>query len=107
MWLKGTPPEKDYYAVIFSSTKEDDLNGYYELDDQLMEMAKEDPGFLGWENVKNGNQSIFISYWSDMEAINRWRTNETHMEAKKQFSKWYKRLLSQICKVEHTKLFEK
>ncbi|MFI5164614.1 MAG: hypothetical protein ACHQHP_05130 [Bacteroidia bacterium] len=62
MWLKGNPPKKDYYAVIFASTKEDDLTGYYELDDKLMELAQQEPGFLGWENVKNGNQSIFISY---------------------------------------------
>ena|ERR1051326_917991 len=107
MWLKGAPPEKDYYAVIFISTKEDDLTGYYELDNKLMEMAQQEQGFLGWENVKNGNQSIFISYWENIEAINKWKINTTHMSAKAQYSKWYKRLLSQICKVEHSRLFEK
>ena len=107
MWLKGTPPEKDYYAVIFSSTKEDDLTGYYELDNKLMDLAQEQPGFLGWENVKNGNQSIFISYWQDMASINLWRTDSIHLTAKSSAGKWYKRYLNQICRVEHTKFFEK
>ncbi|MBI3502765.1 MAG: DUF4188 domain-containing protein [Bacteroidetes bacterium] len=107
MWLKGAPPEKDYYAVIFISTKEEDLTGYYEMDNKLMELAQTQIGFLGWENVKKDNQSIFISYWENMEAINNWRINSTHLTAKAQVSKWYKRYLSQICKVEHSKLFEK
>ena len=107
MWLKGNPPKKDYYAVIFASTKEEDLTGYYELDDKLMELAQQEPGFLGWENVKNGNQSIFISYWESAEAIDVWRKNSIHLTAKASANKWYKRYLSQICKVEYTKLFEK
>ena len=32
MW-KNPPPDKDYYAVIFSSTKSTNLDGYKEMDD--------------------------------------------------------------------------
>jgi heme-degrading monooxygenase HmoA len=107
MWLNGKPPEKNYYAVIFVSTKIENLGSdYYELDNELMELAQKEKGFLGWESVKNGSQSIFISYWQTQEDINRWKTNTTHLSAKAQASKWYKRYLSQICKVEHSKSFE-
>jgi heme-degrading monooxygenase HmoA len=107
MWLNGKPPEKDYYAVIFSSTKEDDLTGYYEMDNRLMELAQQQPGFLGYENAAGGNKSVFISYWETMEAIDGWRKHSTHLIAKGQVNKWYKRYLSQICKVEYSRLFEK
>ena len=108
MWLSGKPPVKDYYAVIFSSTKEDNLEeAYYEMDNALMELAQKQPGFLGYENAEKDNKSVFISYWENMEAINNWRKNSLHLSAKAQANKWYKRILSQICKVEHTMLFEK
>ena len=106
MWLKGKPPLKDYYAVIFSSTRSEDLQGYAEMDKLTLELAAQQQGFLGYENVANGNSSIFISYWESMEAINLWRKNAIHLQAKSKAEKWYKRYLSQICKIEHTHLFE-
>jgi heme-degrading monooxygenase HmoA len=106
MWLK-TPPEKDYYAVIFVNTKSDDLDGYAEMDKITLELAQQQKGFLGYENVANGNQSIFISYWENMQAIDNWRKNSIHLAAKASANKWYNRYLSQICKVELTRLFEK
>ena len=107
MWLSGKPPAKDYYAVIFSSTKEDNLEGYYEMDNALMALAEKQPGFLGYENAAKDDKSVFISYWESTDAINNWRQNSLHLTAKAQANRWYKRILSQICKVEHTMLFEK
>ncbi|MGZ3932335.1 MAG: antibiotic biosynthesis monooxygenase family protein [Bacteroidia bacterium] len=106
MW-KSVPPLTNYYAVIFSSEKSEQLKGYAEMDEKTMQLAQEQPGFLGYENVANGNKSIFISYWQNMEAINGWRQNSTHLMAKAKADQWYTRYLSQICKVEHTHLMEK
>lgn len=104
---KKTPPQKNYYAVIFSSTKSDDLEGYKEMDELTMKLAQEQAGFLGYESVNNANTGIFISYWESMDAINIWRKNSTHLMAKTKAEQWYKRYLSQICKVEHSHLMEK
>ncbi len=103
---KKSPPQNNYYAVIFSSTKSDNLEGYAEMDEETMRLAQEQVGFLGYESVNNGNTGIFISYWESMEAINGWRQNSTHLMAKAKAGKWYKRYLSQICKVEHSHLHE-
>ncbi len=89
-----------------------------------MRLAMQQEGFLGYENVVNGNQSIFISYWESMSDIEKWKNTTTqlytkwiHLYDKKLlndfieelflYNKWYKRYLSQICKIEHTTLFEK
>jgi heme-degrading monooxygenase HmoA len=104
---KKPPPQKDYYAVIFASTKSDNLEGYKEMDDLTLNLAQEQQGFLGYESVNNGNTGIFISYWENMDAINNWRQNSTHLMAKAKADKWYKRYLSQVCKVEHCHLMEK
>lgn len=103
---KKTPPEKDYYAVIFSSVKSDDMAGYKEMDELTMKLATEQNGFLGYENVSNSNKSIFISYWETMDDINNWRINSTHLLAKSNAKTWYARYLSQICKVEYSKLYQ-
>jgi heme-degrading monooxygenase HmoA len=104
---KKEPPQNNYYAVIFSSTKSDDLEGYAEMDELTLKLAQEQPGFLGYESVNNGNTGIFISYWESMDAIMNWRQNATHKIAKGNADKWYKRYLSQVCRVEHSRLVEK
>lgn len=104
---KKEPPQNNYYAVIFSSTKSDDLEGYAEMDELTLQLAQEQPGFLGYESVNNGNKGIFVSYWESMDAIMNWRQNATHKIAKGHADKWYKRYLSQVCRVEHSRLVEK
>ena len=104
-WKKAIP-QNNYYAVIFSNTKSDNKDGYAEMDELTMKLADEQKGFLGYESVYNGNTGIFISYWESMEAINTWRQNSTHLMAKAKANQWYKRYLSQICKVEHSHLME-
>lgn len=107
MWLNNKPPIKDYYAVIFSSTKSSDLEGYQEMDDLMMQESQKQKGFLGYESAGTQQSGIFISYWESLEAIDVWRKHIGHMQAKANASKWYQRYLSQICKVEYTHLFEK
>ena len=106
MWKKSIP-EKEYYAVIFSSEKSEDMEGYAEMDELTLKLAWDQEGFLGYESSSNGKKGIFISYWESLEAIQIWRKNMTHIQAKSNAYQWHTRYLSQICKVESTKLFEK
>jgi len=100
-------PSSNYYAVIFSSTKEEDRLGYAEMDELMMKLAHEQDGFLGYESINNGNTGIFISYWENKGSIEKWRINTTHKMAKDQAKNWYKRYLSQICLVESSHEFVK
>lgn len=100
-------PKSNYYAVIFCSTKEEQREGYDEMDELTMKLAQEQEGFLGYESVNNGNTGIFISYWQSKDAIEKWRIHSTHNMAKNQAKNWYKRYLSQICLVESSHEFVK
>ena len=100
-------PKNNFYAVIFSNTKSDDLEGYAEMDEITLKLAAEQPGYIGYESLSNQNNTIFISYWENKDAIENWRNNVTHKMAKSQAGKWYKRYLSQICLVENSILIEK
>lgn len=99
-------PKNNFYVVIFSSTKSNDLEGYAEMDEMTMNMAAQQAGYLGYESVSCQDKSIFMSYWENKEAIENWRNHATHKLAKSGAQKWYKRYLSQICLVESSHEFE-
>ncbi len=103
-WHKS-PPQAPYYAVIFISKKSNDLDGYAETDDLMMQMAAEQEGYLGYSSSGDGKQGIFISYWKDELAINNWRNNPDHRIAKTQGAQqWYSYYHSMICKVESSRI---
>ena len=52
MSLIAKTPTPPYYAVIFSSHKTDDTEGYAETAARMVELAAEQPGFLGVESVR-------------------------------------------------------
>jgi len=100
-------PQPPYYAVIFTSLRTDNSEGYNEIGDKLDEIAKEYKGFLGMDSVRNG-LGISISYWKNMESIKAWKANADHIIAM-QFGKekWYKQYNVRIALVEREYGFEK
>ena len=50
-YWKTEIPNRDYYAVIFCSTKSTDLENYKETDEKIMKLAIEQEGFLGYESA--------------------------------------------------------
>jgi heme-degrading monooxygenase HmoA len=100
-------PQPPYYAVIFSSYQTDDISGYLEMSDKMMELAKQQEGFLGIESARE-KLGITVSYWSSLEAISKWRTYSEHIIAQqKGKSQWYESFKTRICKVERDYGFEK
>ena len=89
---------------MFSYKRGENLEGYLEMDEITLELAKSMPGCLGHESAGDSKELlIFISYWKDMESIENWKRNSTHKEAKaKGKSQWYQWYHSQITKVEHS-----
>jgi heme-degrading monooxygenase HmoA len=94
-------PEPPYYAVIFTNLQTADLAGYEKMADRMVELAQQQPGYLGMESVRNG-LGITVSYWATMEDIKNWKNNLEHMGAQKAGRmKWYESYAVRICKVEH------
>ena len=99
-----TPP---YYAVIFTSFRTDGDNGYGVMSEKMIELAKQQPGFLGMESARDG-LGITISYWSDTESIKAWHGNAEHQLAQKTgYQKWYQSFKTRVCKVERDYGFER
>ncbi|MEQ2528813.1 antibiotic biosynthesis monooxygenase [Robertmurraya yapensis] len=100
-------PEPPYYAVIFTSERTDGDKGYSKMAEKMVELASQQPGFLGVESARDSSLGITVSYWDSVEAIRNWKENSTHQVAQgKGKEVWYKNYKVRICKVERSYSFE-
>lgn len=100
-------PEAPYYAVIFTSIRTEVEDNYGETANRMVELAAEQPGFLGVESARN-EIGITVSYWKDIEAIKNWKMNAEHTIARETGrSDWYQAFKVRIAKVERDYDFTK
>ena len=100
-------PKPPYYAVIFSSTNTENLSGYAEAADLMVDLASKQDGFLGIESARN-ELGITVSYWRDLESIKKWKENTDHAVARSRGrNEWYQSFKTRIAKVERDYSFEK
>jgi heme-degrading monooxygenase HmoA len=93
-------PEPPYYAVIFASTRKECDYGYSAMSAKMLELAKEQLGFLGVDSARS-DIGITVSYWKDLASINLWREHTEHKVAKeKGKADWYQYYTLRIAKVE-------
>jgi len=100
MSLLANTPNPPYYAVIFTSTRTEGDHGYGEMANRMVELAEQQPGYLGVESARE-DVGITVSYWADLESIKSWKANSEHLEAQKAGRKsWYESFKVRISKVE-------
>lgn len=100
-------PKTPYYAVIFTSIRtEKGEKEYTKMAELMLNLAKQQPGFLGEESARNA-VGITVSYWKDLESIKAWKQQTDHKLAQqKGRTDWYKQYKTRICKVERDYEFE-
>lgn len=102
--LASTPPPP-YYAVIFSSLRTEGDDGYSAMAERMLELARQQPGFLGVESARDG-LGITVSYWRDLEAIRAWKAHPEHLQAQRLgHERWYAAASTRIAKVERDYFF--
>ncbi|APZ46964.1 antibiotic biosynthesis monooxygenase [Polaribacter reichenbachii] len=96
-----------YYAVIFTTILENNIEGYLETAERMEALAKQQNGFLGIESARK-EIGITVSYWQTEDDIIAWKNNIEHTEARNLGrEKWYKQYQLRICKVEREYGFKK
>jgi heme-degrading monooxygenase HmoA len=86
----GTPPVPPYTAVIFTSTRTDGDQGYAVMGDRMQALAREQPGYLGYESAREGAFGVTVSYWVDDAAAAAWKQVHEHTIAQDRGrSAWY------------------
>lgn len=94
-------PKPPYYAVIFTSVRNDlDESDYQAMAARMVEQASQQPGFLGVESARE-EVGITVSYWESLEAIRQWKAHVEHREAQRLGrERWYSTFKTRISRVE-------
>lgn len=93
-------PEPPYYAVIFTSVRTSDGEGYDDTADRMFELAAEQPGFLGVDTARE-DVGITVSYWTDEAAIAAWKRQVEHIAAREEGRRrWYAAYEMRVARVE-------
>ena len=84
-------PEPPYTAVIFSNLRTEDDQGYGVMSERMQELAREQPGFLGYESARDeAGFGITVSYWTDDAAARAWKQVQEHSIAQQRGREtWY------------------
>jgi heme-degrading monooxygenase HmoA len=71
-----------YYAFVFSSKRTAGDAGYGAMGDRMVELAAQQPGYLGVESVRGADGfGITVSYWQSEDAIRNWKATAEHQVA--------------------------
>lgn len=105
MSTSGQPartPEPPYYAVIFTSTRTEGDRGYDAMAQRMVELAAQQPGFLGVESARGADGlGITVSYWRDEAAIAAWKRHGEHQQAQRGGQQaWYNDYRVRVARVE-------
>ena len=100
-------PSPPYYAVIFTSLRTETDQGYAQAADRMLELARQQPGFLGVESARGEEGlGITVSYWASEAAILAWKQHTEHREVREQGrASWYSAFHTRVCKVERAYVF--
>jgi heme-degrading monooxygenase HmoA len=95
-------PKPPYYAVIFTSLRTEGDRGYGHMAERMVELAAQQPGFLGVESARTADGlGITVSYWSSEEAIAAWKAEAEHKIAQQTGQRvWYADYQLRVAKVE-------
>ncbi|MFT3897100.1 MAG: antibiotic biosynthesis monooxygenase [Thermomonas sp.] len=96
-------PQPPYYAVVFSSRREDgDEAAYHAASMRMLELAAAQPGYLGVESARGADGfGITVSYWASEEAIRAWKRHAEHAQVREHGREaWYRHFEVRVAKVE-------
>ncbi|MDH1441831.1 antibiotic biosynthesis monooxygenase [Pseudomonas sp. GD03721] len=101
-------PEPPYYVVIFTSLRTEVDAGYAEAAQRMLELAAQQPGFLGVESARSDGLGITLSCWQSEEAIRAWREHAEHSAVREQGrADWYAAFATRVAKVERAYSFSR
>ncbi len=95
-------PKPPYYAVIFTSLRTEGDRGYGHMAGRMVELASQQPGFLGVESAHTTDGlGITVSYWLSEEAIAAWKAHAEHKIAQETGQRvWYADYHLRVARVE-------
>lgn len=88
-------------TVIFVSQRAEEDPDYGRMAERMLELAREQPGFLGVESVRGADGlGITLSYWQDQASAAAWGAHPEHRQAQRLGrERWYHWHVTRIAQV--------
>ncbi len=83
--------ERSVYSAAFIFKPGNFDDEFHRLNGLIDEAAKATEGYLGAETWHSQDGTVLNAtyYWESLEALKQFSLNPHHLEAKKQYSRWY------------------
>jgi heme-degrading monooxygenase HmoA len=90
------------FVVIFVSRLREDAPGYAKAAARLVGLVRTMPGFMGMASWRDEEgRGVTISWWRDLESIERWRDHPDHARARRRGDvEWYDDWHIEICRID-------
>jgi heme-degrading monooxygenase HmoA len=101
----ASTPEPPYTAVVFTSRRTEDDDGYEAASASMLQLAAAQPGFLGVESARDPTTrlGITVSYWSSPDDARAWGSVAEHVWVQGVGrERWYERYVVRIATVDRT-----
>lgn len=83
-------PEPPYTAVIFTSVRTANDDGYGAASAEMRRLAARQPGYLGIESARDDGSGITVSYWATDDDARAWKRVAEHVEVQRRGrADWY------------------
>lgn len=92
------------YAVAFIFEPGEYDRDFHELDEAIQGVAESMDGYVGKESWQSadGSRKNATYYWKDEASIRAFAAHPKHLEAKRQYSRWYDGYHVVVSKVERS-----
>ncbi|WP_374252255.1 antibiotic biosynthesis monooxygenase [Acinetobacter brisouii] len=89
------------FVVIFKAEIAQLDHEYSQLAQHLRQKALSEYGCLKFESYTENGQELALSYWSDLESIQRWQQDCEHIVAQQTGQeRWYKHYSVEVCEIQ-------
>lgn len=98
----ASTPAPPYVAVIFTSQHSgQDRAGYDAMAARMDELARQQPGWLGFESVRGADGfGITVAYWRTVAEARAWKANVEHLGAQQLGrERWYRAYRVRVAEV--------
>lgn len=94
--------EPPYWVVVFTSVRTDGDDGYGDMAAEMVRLAAEQPGYLGFESVRAADGvGITASYWRHESDARAWKQIARHLDAQRRGREhWYRAYRVRVARVE-------
>ena len=94
-------------VVLFRSKLVDAPDGYAEMAQEMLALAKTMPGFIDVKAFKaDDGERLTLVWWEDEETLTAWRTNARHLVAQRAGrERWYEHYKIEVAEVKRAREF--